>query len=418
MSNFRNTCTKYWFVTLNNYTEEEYDMFSRLPQLDWVESCICCKDIGEKETPHLHAVIACTKKQRRTFLENRLGGRCNIEHAKDLYGSWQYVAGRGDHADNKEVFVSYNPPKAVQRKARNEAHEDARARALQIISDARTMTYPQFTQVHASFNLTHPKAYRDFRSFTDVRNVKMYEGDLRKKNLWIVGKPGAGKTKLIYQSFENYVTDVYCKPAGKWFEHWYDSNWKCILIDDINHYNEQRQWSIDFLKKILDRYPFYVEMKGSSCVIDPRINVVVTSQFNIDDVVINRSDAEALKRRCTTIELTKTETDQTGFSDADKATTIWEFIERITPPEPLPLTDEDQARINTNMGGQENDETTEAPQTDDTTTEGQETTETTDTDSIVSDREEGMPFNFPEIDIPEWPPEDDPFNDPFDQNPF
>ena len=328
----RNICTKYWFITCNNYDAEDEALYRSLPQQDWVESCVVCTDVGEKNlTPHIHAVIVCKRKERRRYLELRLRNKVDCEPAKDLYGSWMYVSGRAAHANNKTVIVMYNPPKKVQRKQRNLERQEAATKALTIINDARTLDELTFMERNPGYALQHPKAYRDLRSVTDVRNIQVYNGSLKEKNLWIVGKPGAGKTRLVFNSFKNYITEVYNKPPGKWFEHWYDSQWKCILIDDINHYNEQRQWSINFLKQILDRYPYPVEMKGSSVILDLNINVVVTSQFTIDDVVINHSDAEALKRRCTVVELTKTETDQVGLSEDDKATDIWHWIKPVTP---------------------------------------------------------------------------------------
>lgn len=403
----RNVCTKYWNVTCNNYTEDDITMFKSLPEQEWVESCICCTDYGENETPHIHAIIVTVKKQRRTFLNNRLNKKCHIEHCRDLYASWMYVSGRGEHAENKQVFIIHNPPKKVQRRERNTQHSESLNKALLLINDARTLDAMEFIRRNPVYAIQHPKAYRDLRSVTDVRQIKQYNGDLKRKNLWIVGKPGAGKTRLVYNSFDNYVTDVYNKPAGKWWEHWYDSQWKCILIDDVNHYNEQRQWSIDTLKKVLDRYPMNVEMKGSSVMIDLNINVVVTSQFTIDDVVINRSDAEALKRRCTIIELTKSETDPIGFSEADKATTIWEFIDKVTPSGLQPFYTNEEG-VPPPMDGQETDEITTVTQG----TDEEETTDTDETDSITG--EPGEP-STPDYDPFEFNQLEDPFQelDPF-----
>ena len=69
----RNICTKYWFITCNNYDAEDEALYRSLPQQDWVESCVVCTDIGEKNlTPHIHAVIVCKRKERRRYLELRL----------------------------------------------------------------------------------------------------------------------------------------------------------------------------------------------------------------------------------------------------------------------------------------------------------------------------------------------------------
>jgi len=66
------------------------------------------------------------------------------------------------------------------------------------------------------------------------------------------GAPGTGKSRRVFSSFP----DAYIKPSGKWWDHY--SGQSIIILDDFD--GSFLQFG-DF-KRIIDRYPAWVEVKG------------------------------------------------------------------------------------------------------------------------------------------------------------
>lgn len=103
----------------------------------------------------------------------------------------------------------------------------------------------------------NPELYIKFsKGITGLRNITLqkrnWEMDVR--IYW--GKAGLGKTRAVYDEFE----DVYTKMENKWWDGYNGES--CVLIDDFNPLDN---WvSFKYLLKLLDRYPLLVETKGGS----------------------------------------------------------------------------------------------------------------------------------------------------------
>lgn len=74
--------------------------------------------------------------------------------------------------------------------------------------------------------------------------------------IWIYGRPGGGKTSHIYDSYP--IEEIFEPLSFKWWEG-YDAH-KIVLIDDFR----VEYCSFTQLLRLLDIYPFRVEMKGGS----------------------------------------------------------------------------------------------------------------------------------------------------------
>lgn len=144
--------------------------------------------------------------------------------------------------------------------------------------------------------LRDTKLYARFRAYFDdilasVHEDKIYQGDLKFKNLWIYGPPGTGKSRMVWDYAREYNLSIYVKLQNKWFDGFRGHD--IILIDDAG---ENMKALASHLKNWADRYPFTAEVKGGTRRVNPTFNLVVTSNYAIEDL-FNTVDAEAIKRR-------------------------------------------------------------------------------------------------------------------------
>jgi len=107
------------------------------------------------------------------------------------------------------------------------------------------------------------------------------------KVLWFCGASGTGKTKMAFE----LCPDAYmAMDTGQWWEG-YDGHSE-VIIDDMRK---------DFLKfhqllKLLDRYPYRVEQKGSSRQFLAK-TIIITSCYSPDQMYDTREDIYQLLRR-------------------------------------------------------------------------------------------------------------------------
>lgn len=118
---------------------------------------------------------------------------------------------------------------------------------------------------------------------------------------WYHGATGTGKTKTAYEKFlgmttvDNIYTTMDC---GKWWEG-YDGQ-EYVVIDDMRG---------DFMKyhqllKLLDRYPYRVECKGSSRQFIAK-HIIITSPYPPQEIFSTKEDIKQLTRRINEIILFK-----------------------------------------------------------------------------------------------------------------
>lgn len=107
------------------------------------------------------------------------------------------------------------------------------------------------------------------------------------KVLWFCGPTGVGKSKLAYELCPDAYTAM---DTGAWWEG-YDGHEE-VIIDDMRK---------DFLKfhqllKLLDRYPYRVEVKGGSRQFLAK-TIIITSCYSPDQMFDTREDIQQLLRR-------------------------------------------------------------------------------------------------------------------------
>lgn len=226
------------------------------------------------------------------------------------YGSWEkcrqsaVVCYRYISKDNRRVFEYGIPPAAIEREINRQAtdgdndHNRRRQNpALETPADRRfralyERALQHDTTIEASPIYARHRAYFDnilARTFVTER----YDGELVAKNLWIMGPPGTGKTRLVWDYKDSFNLRIYPKNTNKWWDG-YDGQ-QIVLIDDADPNN--MKYLAGHMKNWSDRYSFLAEVKGGSRMVNCMdYNLIVTSNYSIEEC-FNKTDAEALLRR-------------------------------------------------------------------------------------------------------------------------
>lgn len=248
-----------WCFTINNYTADEIEACKQLKYT----YIIIGDEKGENGTPHLqgyvefadaHSMSAIKKTLSRAHLEISKG---NAEHNK-AYCSKE-----------KTLFEDGKPKRQGKRndiqRVRDDLSDGANMRS--IVSTATSLQSIRIAEIYLTYN--EPK-----RNWKPI--VK-----------WYWGPTGTGKTFTAYKELEDVYT---AGDTAKWWQG-YDGH-ENVIIDDFRssfiRFNE--------LLKLLDAYPYLVEVKGGSRQFLAR-NIIITSPFPPTEVYNTSEEVEQLIRR-------------------------------------------------------------------------------------------------------------------------
>lgn len=141
-----------------------------------------------------------------------------------------------------------------------------------------------------------------FSSFVKYqRGITAARYVLAEKRDWICsvvvywGRTGAGKTRSVYDNLHD-PADLYVHPGGTWFDG-YDSQ-PIVLFDDY----AGSEFKLQYLLKLLDRYPMQVPVKGGFVSFVPQ-EIYITSNINPEDWYRNANPEHvaAMFRRFTNV---------------------------------------------------------------------------------------------------------------------
>lgn len=122
------------------------------------------------------------------------------------------------------------------------------------------------------------------RGICALINIKTKPRTVKPTVIVLWGKPGCGKTRSVIETYPDY----YIKDETKWWDGYEQQN--CILIDD---YEDGWGWERSKFLRLLDRYQYRCEKKGSSIEINSPI-ICITSNYDPTSWMIWD---DALKRR-------------------------------------------------------------------------------------------------------------------------
>ncbi len=260
------TRSRRWFLTINNYTEEEVDYACSYK----CQYMIIADEIGELETPHLH--IYFELKDAKSFSKiKKEYPRANIQVAK---------------GNNDQVRAYLTKQKLLYENGKPSAQGERTdiAKAKEVLE--QTGKIADVVEVVTS--------YQSIRMCECILKYKERKRRWKPKVEWYYGSTGSGKSKTAYEILGE---DVYT--TGKTIKWWegYDAH-EHVIIDDFRK---------DFccfheLLKLLDRYPYRVECKGGSREF-LATHIIITSAYHPKEIYETREDIKQLIRRIDNIKI-------------------------------------------------------------------------------------------------------------------
>lgn len=263
MSRFRN-----WCFTLNNYTDDEYSYLIGFEGHKQIKYMIIGKEIGEQEkTPHIQGFVIFHNAKLFSQVKNFFGERFHIEQCQ---GTPQQNISYCSKDDN--FFEFGDPPHQGSRSDISEVKEMFKSNIPinQIIENAKSYQSARHAELLLKYQ-PQPKAQK--------RIIK-----------WYYGEAGSGKTrKAVEDAGDDYYITM---NTLKWWDGYFGQ--KTIIIDDFR----KDFCTFHELLRILDRYPYKVNVKGSSIWLQPTTEVIIiTSCYSPYQVYDTREDIGQLLRR-------------------------------------------------------------------------------------------------------------------------
>lgn len=254
MSNVRNSRSKYWCFTLNNYTAEEEKRLQEVP-VDAANYVIYGREVSESGTPHLQGYAEFVIRQRLSAVKRLLGTRGHYEVSRGTQlEATTYCRKDGD------VFERGTPAR----------RGSGRRTDLEDIRQAILANEPE--EKIADEHFSKWVVYR--RSFTAYRHLKnppKDRPDLRVIVLW--GTSGVGKSSYVNSRYPNCW--ISGDPVLKWFDGYNGES--VVLIDDFNG-----ECPFRFFLRLLDLYRLRVPVKGGFVAWNPT-TLFITSNREIGE---------------------------------------------------------------------------------------------------------------------------------------
>lgn len=268
--------SKSWCFTLNNYSENDITL---LKDID-CSYLIFGKEVGESGTPHLQGFITFKTTKRLTGLK-KLHKGIHWEISRNVEASINYCM------KDKDYFIKDNR-KQGERNDLKRMIDCMEKNGLQTAIENYKETYVKYS------NGIEKLAGRLQKPRTEKPHI-----------VWIYGSTGTGKTRQVYEKEK----DLWISAKNlKWWNGY--ENQEAVLIDDFRS---------DFctfheLLRILDRYPYKVEIKGGHRELNSK-RIYITSCYHPDNVYKTIEDKTQLLRRID--EIICTDVDKVTYADGE-----------------------------------------------------------------------------------------------------
>jgi len=256
--------------TLNNYTSEEEAHFMTFNGHKQVKYCIFGHEIGEEtHTPHLQGYIMFHSQKTPQQTKKFLGPRVHFEKANGTPVQNSAYCGKDEH------YLEFGDKPTGGRSGQRTDISTVAARIqnndniYNIIMEATSYQAARHAELLMKYQQPPPAQKRIIK--------------------WFYGSSGTGKTRDAINTSETYYITM---NTLKWWDGYIGQ--ETIIIDDFRKdfctYHE--------LLRILDRYPYRVNTKGSSIWFQSTTkNIIITSAYHPSKVYDTREDIEQLLRR-------------------------------------------------------------------------------------------------------------------------
>lgn len=255
--------------TLNNYTTEEYDFIEKIK----CKYIIYGQEIGEQGTPHIQGFVIFNNAKTFSAAKRSISPRSHIEQCKGTpYDNFVYCSKDGNYVERGDR------PEKVGQGNRGDL-QDIKKMVAQNITLKKMLaddTIKNYQQLKYAESLT--KFYETPRTWKPL--VK-----------WFYGPTETGKTRTAFEEAPEDSDKVYvAMDTAQWWDG-YDGQ-EFVIIDDMRK---------DFMKfhtllRLLDRYPYRVQTKGSTRQFVAK-TIIITCPYPPQQLYEGREDINQLLRR-------------------------------------------------------------------------------------------------------------------------
>lgn len=257
------TRSRAFCFTINNYTE--YDCKQVLELSKEARYLICGKEVGESGTPHLQGYVYFANARGFDALKLKIP-RAHILAAKGTGSQNRTYCSKGGSLLCEAGEIPKQGARTDLERVKEMLKNGGRMR--DVVEEAQS--------------------YQSVKMAEQILKYHEKERDWKPEVRWYCGPTGAGKTKAAR---EWLGSDIYTTlDTVRWFEG-YDAH-ENVCIDDMRK---------DFAKfhqllKLIDRYPYRVEMKGGSRQFLAK-KIAITCPYRPEELYTTREDVAQLLRR-------------------------------------------------------------------------------------------------------------------------
>lgn len=253
---------KHWCFTLNNYTNDDkqhlaqlWDGVASTEPTETIRYLIYGEEVGDSGTPHLQGYVSFVAKRTLAQTRQTISNTAHFEIAK------------GTPAQNR-TYCTKSCGDAYTEFGILPAGSGGRTDLVQLrdaIKDGASR--------EEIFETFPKEAFRYERAIT--KWIDHFDKPRNKDNppqvvvLW--GEPRTGKTRFVYDTHDE--SSIWSWPGGPWFDGY--NGHEIALFDDFNG----AAFPIQYMLKLLDRYPFRVPVKGGYRQWRPKI-IYITSNLD------------------------------------------------------------------------------------------------------------------------------------------
>jgi hypothetical protein len=268
-----------WTFTLNNWSEEE--LIRVKENLSECRYWIMGKEIApETLTPHIQGYLYCKNAVSFNTVRLWLLGRAHVEKARGN------VAQNYEYCSKDKDFEEYGDRPMTAEEKGEVGKESQQVKWAFIWEKAKAGKIAEVAE-------KYPKeAFVYARNLTLIRQIGV-DGcaDLNDVcGLWLYGESGAGKSHRSRHI--DVPEETYIKGINKWWCNYYGQ--RTVVLEDVG---KDHAFLGDFLKIWADKWAFTAEFKGGSMARMRPQRLVVTSQYRIDDIWMDKETRDALHRR-------------------------------------------------------------------------------------------------------------------------
>lgn len=270
-----------WVFTINF---PEHDMVNYLdPEDDITEAAVwVCWGIETAPTTgqkHIQGYVFLKHKTTLTGVK-KLGqlSRAHLDHAKGSHSDQRkYCSKEGNYKEYGTFPVS--------------CEEAGKARKEKWVEIKNLAKKGKFDEMDPSMLLPHYNNIMKYYKENMPKPDTLPHGSVIGK--WFYGKAGNGKSSYVREMAKEMGLSFYEKnQENKWWDNYKGED--VVIYDDI-HPDDAKRMTTEF-KKIADRFPLLLEIKGSHTWVRPK-HVWITSQYMLGHVFDDTQTREALYRR-------------------------------------------------------------------------------------------------------------------------